>query len=95
MTKKISSYGSTFHYNSIGQNHRSDGPAIEWENGGKEWWVNNKIHRLDGPAIIWANGEKDWYYNDKLCLKSEHNRLVLFFVLEPRRIALNPIEEDD
>jgi len=25
--------------------HRLDGPAIEWANGGKEWWVDGKLHR--------------------------------------------------
>ena len=28
-----------------GKLHRLDGPACEWANGTKEWWVNGKLHR--------------------------------------------------
>jgi len=43
--------------------HREDGPAIEWANGDKSWYLNGKIHREDGPAIERANGNKIWYLN--------------------------------
>ena len=42
--------------------HRIDGPAIEWDFGGFDWWVNGKRHRLDGPAIDWPS-YKVWYVN--------------------------------
>lgn len=29
--------------------HREDGPAIEYANGGKEYWVNGVWHRADAP----------------------------------------------
>ena len=45
--------------------HRVDGPAIEWANGAKEWWVNGKLHRVGGPAVEWANGDKWWHVNGK------------------------------
>ena len=45
--------------------HREDGPAIEYANGGKEWFINGKCHREDGPAIEWSNGYKSWYINGK------------------------------
>ena len=45
--------------------HRLDGPAVEWANGSKSWWVDGKQHRLDGPAVEWANGYKAWYVDDK------------------------------
>jgi hypothetical protein len=42
--------------------HRLDGgPAIEYANGGKAWWIDGQLHRLDGPAIEDANGSKAWY----------------------------------
>ena len=44
---------------------RPDGPAIEYVNGPKFWYKNNKLHRLDGPAIEYPNGYKAWYINDK------------------------------
>ena len=43
--------------------HREDGPAIEYTNGTKQWWVNGKLHREDGPAVEWASGTKHWYIN--------------------------------
>lgn len=43
--------------------HRLDGPAKEWKNGGKEWWVNGNLHREDGPAIEYAGGGKEWLIN--------------------------------
>ena len=52
--------------NSAGKLHRKDGPAIEHENGDKEWYVNGKLHREDGPAIEYAGGTKAWFVNGKL-----------------------------
>jgi hypothetical protein len=45
--------------------HREDGPAIEWANGEKEWFINGDLHREDGPACEWADGEKEWFINGK------------------------------
>jgi len=46
--------------------HRLDGPAIEYADGDKEWYINGKCHREDGPAIEFASGDKSWYLNDIL-----------------------------
>lgn len=46
--------------------HRTDGPAIEYANGYREWWVNGKRHRLDGPAYEHAKGDKVWFINGVL-----------------------------
>ena len=46
--------------------HRLDGPAIEDENGTKQWWVDGERHRLDGTAFEGADGTKYWYVDDKL-----------------------------
>ena len=45
--------------------HRLDGPAIEFANGTKVWYVDGKRHRLDGPAIEFADGDKVWCVDDK------------------------------
>jgi hypothetical protein len=45
--------------------HREDGPAIEYADGYKGWYLNGKRHREDGPAIEGANGYKYWYLNGK------------------------------
>ena len=46
--------------------HRTDGPAIERNNGYKAWYVDGKRHRTDGPAIEHADGTKAWYVDGKL-----------------------------
>ena len=48
-----------------GTRHREDGPAVEFANGYKLWWVYGKRHRLDGPAVEWANGRKSWWIEGK------------------------------
>ena len=42
--------------------HREDGPAVEYANGSKLWFVNGVRHRLDGPATQWSDS-KAWYVN--------------------------------
>jgi len=110
--KEANKYGTVFYYNDKGKFHRLDGPAIEREDGSKEWWVNNSLHRENGPAIEYSSGQKIWYFKGKrhrlngpaISLiehnewwiygsnysKSEHNRFVLFSILEPRRFHLIP-----
>jgi len=53
------------YYNKDGKRHRSDGPALIWADGEKEWYINGKPHREDGPAIIYSNGYEAWYINGK------------------------------
>jgi hypothetical protein len=45
--------------------HREDGPAIEYTDGYKGWYLNGKRHRVDGPAIEYPDGVKEWYLNGK------------------------------
>ncbi len=53
-------------FNKDGDRHRIGGPAVEWTDGSKEWWLNGKWHREDGPAIEYANGYKEYYINGKM-----------------------------
>ena len=53
-------------HNEKGQLHREDGPAVEWINGDKEWWINDRLYRKSGPAIEYANGNKEWWVNSQL-----------------------------
>ena len=48
-------------YRLNGKLHREDGPALEFANGDKEWWIDGKLHRLDGPAVEWVDGSKEWW----------------------------------
>ena len=50
--------------NDLGQLHRTDGPAVEYNDGDKFWCINGKLHREDGPAVEWISGLKYWYLND-------------------------------
>jgi hypothetical protein len=54
----------TEYYNELGQYHRTDGPALEWNDGYKAWFLNADRHREDGPAIEDSYGYKAWYLND-------------------------------
>jgi len=44
-----------------GKHHREDGPAIEYSDGDKWWYINGLLHRENGPAIECANGIKKWF----------------------------------
>jgi hypothetical protein len=80
------------YYDSKGRRHRLDGPAIEYS-GKKGWWyVNGRRHRLDGPALVWYDCAC-WAINGVDYKKTQHNALVLFSVLEPQRIEINPTKE--
>jgi hypothetical protein len=64
--KNILSY-----FNSNGEAHRIDGPAIITEEKFKkksrkntisyEWYVDGLLHRIDGPAFEDSDGNQDWY----------------------------------
>ena len=45
--------------------HREDGPAVEYTDGDKHWYINGKRHREDGPAIEFIDGAKFWYVDGK------------------------------
>ena len=45
--------------------HRENGPAIEYADGYKAYYINGKRHREDGPAIELSNGNKYFYINGK------------------------------
>ena len=58
-------------YNENNQLHRTDGPAMEYANGTKHWYLNDQLHRTDGPAVEWSNGTKEWYLNGVRLTESE------------------------
>jgi hypothetical protein len=53
--------------------HREDGPAVEWADGYKAWYLNGKRHREDGPAIENVHGYKAWYLNGERLTEEEFN----------------------
>ena len=62
-TMIIDEFGNKIWRNENGKRHREDGPAVEWANGDKSWYLNGKLHREDGPAIEYADGDKHWFLN--------------------------------
>ena len=68
--------GTRWYYNSANQLHREGGPAVEWADGRKSWYQNDKRHRIDGPAVEWWNGDKAWYINGKKLTEAEFKEAV-------------------
>ncbi len=63
--------------NESGKYHREDGPAVEYTNGSKEWYINGKLHREHGPAIILGNGTKWWFLDNIEYTEEEfHQELI-------------------
>ena len=58
----------TFYYSdkTMTKPHREDGPAVEYSDGDKAWYLNGKRHREDGPAVEYSSGDKAWYLNGQL-----------------------------
>lgn len=60
---EMDSHGNRYWRNDKGLYHRIDGPACEWSDGEKWWYLNGKRHRTDGPAIEEPNRRRCWYIN--------------------------------
>ncbi len=58
------------------QLHRLDGPAVEYADGSKEWYVDGKLHRLDGPAVEYTDGHKAWYVIGEDMTEKEFNEYI-------------------
>ena len=52
--------------NSVGEPHRTDGPAVICPDGKKYWYLNDALHRTDGPAVIFPDGEERWCHHGKI-----------------------------
>lgn len=57
--------GSIEYFDSQGQTHRADGPAVILRGGRKFWYYHGNLHRDDGPAIE-TNFFKKWCSEGKL-----------------------------
>lgn len=63
---EVDDVGTRRYYNSAGDLHRDEGPAVEYANGTKEWCQNGLHHRDNGPAFITARGTRKWAINGRL-----------------------------
>ena len=73
---EVDEHGTRRYFNSANQLHRTDGPAVEWDNGTKSWYQNGKRHRIDGAAIEYLDGDKAWYINGEELTEAEFNQEV-------------------
>ena len=65
-----------------GDLHREDGPAVEWWDGGKAWYLDGKLHREDGPAYQSKNGFSVWYLNGEEYTKQEYKKKMRLIKLD-------------
>jgi len=56
--------GNTLFLRSCGILHRENGPAVEFKDGTKLYFINNKYHRENGPALEYSSGYGHYYLND-------------------------------
>jgi hypothetical protein len=59
----VDNFGTRWYKLGTNQRHREDGPAVEYPNGTKYWYLNGKLHREDDPAVEYSDGTKYWYLN--------------------------------
>jgi hypothetical protein len=80
---EIDSRGTKHWRNKEGKFHRLDGPAIEYPDGTKLWFMYGSYHRLDGPAIEFADGDREWYIKGKKLTQQQFDQhpLVIFYRL--------------
>lgn len=74
---RITETGSKYYYKDSGLTilHRTDGPAIEYDNGDKFWYINGLLHRSSGPAVELADGTKEWWVDGVQYTEEEFNAL--------------------
>ena len=86
----INEYGTKRHYSDreMKIRHREDGPAVEYTNGHKSWYIDGKLHREDGPAVECVDGSKVWYINGKRLTEEEFDARM-----NPVELTLDEIAE--
>ena len=55
-----------------GELHREDGPAIEWSDGTKKWWINGKEIDLEQVIKDHPEGYGPWTSSDLAKLKLKY-----------------------
>ena len=76
LTVTVDKHGTRIYRNSHDQIHRRLGPAVECNNGYRNWRLNGELHRTTGPAVEWPNGTKEWWLNGQQLTEQEfHDNL--------------------
>jgi hypothetical protein len=63
---EVDEFGTRRYYNSAGDLHRDEGPAVEFVDRSEQWFQDGLCHREDGPAFITARGTRKWAINGRL-----------------------------
>lgn len=92
--KEKDEFSGIFYYNDKDQYHRLDGPAVEWYDGDKAWYIDGKRHRLDGPAVEYANENKYWFINGQSLTEEEFNKHPLVIERMLGKIIGEVLSED-
>ena len=71
ITKIVNEWGCIYFKNEKGDYHKEDGPAVEYPNGYKAWFINGERHREDGPARITSEGILQYWLNDRMFIKED------------------------
>ena len=66
LTVETDEHGTVRYYNTDGQLHNPDGPAMVYADGYKYYYINDQRHNPNGPAVVHADGYKAHYINGKL-----------------------------
>ena len=72
----VDCHGNRFYYNSNGEFHRIDGPAVECPDNSKYWYQYGHLHRTDGAAVELSIGDKWWFINGVQLTEAEFNQAI-------------------
>ena len=71
LIREVDRVGTVRYRNSDDQLRREDGPAVEWEDGTRMWFLDGLLHREDGPAVEGADGSLQWFLDGKRLSEDE------------------------
>lgn len=67
----ITSAGGKYWY-MYRQLHRTNGPAVELDDGTIQWFLYGRFHRANGPAISYSDGYQAWFIYGTLVDEFSH-----------------------
>ena len=96
LIREVDQEGTVRYHNSNNLLNREDGPAIEYSNGDRVWFLGGKLHREDGPAVELVSGSREWYLGGKLHREDgpavERPDGIRFWYLDGKRLSEDEFE---
>lgn len=56
--------------------HRRKGPAVTYNHGLTEWYLNGNLHREDGPALVYNSGYHHYFLNGIRFPKTDYYKII-------------------